>query len=68
MSEQDSALGYMSGDGNSWGWFEWGQLGELLDGFVSERGLSAGERSQVWPWVESLPWNGRDAIELHFNW
>ena len=68
MSEEETAFGYMSGEGGCWGWVAREQVAWLLADFAARRGLSAEERAQVWAWVESLPWNGADALELHFSW
>lgn len=67
MAVEASGSGYMSGEGNNWGYFERDDVRELLDGFSAREKLSAEERESVWAWVESLPWKG-DGIELHFNW
>ena len=68
LAEQESAAGYMHGEGGSWGWLERGQVSALLERFATERGLSAPERARVEAWVASLPWDGGGALEVHFGW
>jgi hypothetical protein len=39
----------------------------ILDSFAEQSDLTQDQTSEIWAWVESLPWD-RDYIELHFNW
>ncbi|MDE2901026.1 MAG: hypothetical protein OXN15_08410 [Chloroflexota bacterium] len=68
LAGQETAAGYMTGEGGSWGWIERRQVSALLADFAARRGLSAPERARVEAWVASLPWDGADAVELHFGW
>ena len=67
MCTHACAMGFMSGDSNSYGWFEKDEVLEMLDGFAERQSLTQDQKAEVWAWVESLPWDG-DYIELHFNW
>ena len=68
MAIEASVAGYMSGDGNNWGYFYKHEVRELLDAFAKREGLSSEDEQTVWAWVESLQWMDNDLIELHFNW
>ena len=59
--------GFMSGEGNSYGWFLKNEVSDMLEDFSERSGLTLAQATEVWAWVESLPWDG-DYIELHFNW
>ena len=67
MCTHACVAGFMSGEGNSYGWFEKDEVREMLDRFAERQSLTQDQASEVWNWVESLPWDG-DYIELHFNW
>ena len=67
MCTHACAMGFMSGDSNSYGWFEKDEVREMLNGFAERQFLTQDQIAEVWAWVESLPWDG-DYVELHFNW
>ena len=67
LALEASAFGYMHGEGNNWGPFTRAQIREMLRKFAKDKHLSTGEETEVWSWVETLPWDDEN-IELHFNW
>ena len=67
LALEASVAGTMSGAGNSVGYFTKPQVGHLLYEYAEEHDFTDEETSQVWAWVESLPWDG-DGIELYFDW
>lgn len=66
LAEEANVNGYMGGESNSWGGFEKEHVRQMLEDFAEARDWTDREESEVWAWVESLPWEG-DTIELHFN-
>jgi hypothetical protein len=67
LAHEASVYGTMSGDGNSLGFFNKPEVRRLLGEFAEQHAFTGDQTSEVWDWVESLPWDGDD-IELHFNW
>ncbi len=67
LAHEASVYGTMSGEGNSLGYFTKPQVGRLLEEYTENENLNPQQTSEIWAWVESLPWDG-DEIELHFNW
>ena len=67
LAHEASVYGTMSGEGNSLGSFTKPQIGHVLYEFADNQNFTDEQISEVWAWVESLPWDG-DGIVLHFNW
>ncbi len=56
------------GGGHAFGWFTREEVMKVLDAHAASEHLTHRQKVQVQDWINSLPWDKYDCIQLCFNW
>ncbi|MBT9141320.1 MAG: hypothetical protein DDT30_01909 [Dehalococcoidia bacterium] len=56
------------GEGQAFGWFTREGVMKVLDAHAISEHLTHREKVQIQDWINSLPWNEHNGIQLYFNW
>lgn len=56
------------GEGQAFGWFRKNEIWRILNDFAMSEGLTDKMTDQIQDWVDGLPWDKHDCIQLYFNW